>query len=506
MKYPTETSSLCFLEMFEPIVQTLYELCKIDTLDVALANGMVGEDMGYVLSCNFQETIQELEENPPMEEWEEKEAIRRAAELPQDKPVPSIVKAPIVEIKPLPSHLKYAFLGYEETLPVIISSKLSREQEEALIQVLKQHKEAIGWTMAGIKGISPTLCMHRILLEDEAKPVRQPQRRLNPPMMDVVKKEVLKLLHIGMIYPISDSQWVSPTQVVLKKSGLTVDKVKVDTIRTLPYPTNVHEVRSFLCHAGFYRRFIKDFSKIFAPLCKLLQKDCEFIMSEECKEAFDMLKEKLISAPIIQPPNWSEPFEIMSDAGYYALGAVLGQRVGRAPHVIQYASTMMNEAQRNYTTIEKEFLAVVFALEKFRPYILGAKVIIFMDHAALRHLVNKKESKPRLMRWVLLLSEFDVELKDKKGTTNTVADHLSRIVQEKPQEVLESAIQATFPDDTLLALSSIEPGYAHIVNFLVLQEFPKGLSRSQRDKIKSDAKYYVWDDPYLWKFCATPSH
>ncbi|XP_074298328.1 uncharacterized protein LOC141629184 [Silene latifolia] len=163
---------------------------------------------------------------------------------------------------------------------------------------------------------------------------------------------------------------------------------------------------------------------------------------------------------------------------------------------------MMNEAQRNYTTTQKEFLAVVFALEKFRPYILRAKVIIFTDHASLRHLVNKKESKPRLMRWVLLLREFDVELKDKKGSTNTVADHLSRIVQEESQEVLKSPIQATFLDDTLLALSSIEPWYAHIVNFLVLQEFPKGLSRSQREKIKSNAKYYVWDDPYLSKFCA----
>ncbi|XP_074300626.1 uncharacterized protein LOC141631917 [Silene latifolia] len=590
MKYPTKTSSLCFLEIFEPIVQTVYELCKVDALDVVLTNGLVGEDVGYALSCNLQETIKDLEENPPMEEWEEKEEIwkttgnsHRASfpvpelapcenppvqdffflyskwleELPKEKPVPSIVKPPIVKLKPLPSHLKYAFLGDGETLPVIISSKLTKEREEALIRVLKQHKETIGWTMADIKGISPTLCMHRILLEDEAKPVRQPQRRLNPPMMDVVKKEVLKLFHVGMIYPISDSQWVSPTQVVPKKSGLTVvenhedhvenfievfmddftvhqsfedclshltwvlqrcidtnlvlnhekchfmvdegivlghvissrgievDKAKVDTIRTLPYPTNVREMRSFLGHTGFYRRFIKDFSKIATPLCNLLQKDCEFIMSEEFKGAFDMLKEKLISAPIIQPPNWNEP-----------------QRVGRAPHVIQYASTMMNEAQRNYTTTEKEFLAVVFALEKFRPYILGAKVIIFTDHAALRHLVNKKESKPRLMRWVLLLSEFDVELKDKKGTTNTVADHLSRIVQEKSQEVLESPIQASFPDDTLLALSSIEPWYAHIVNVLVLQEFRKGISRSQRDKIKSDAKYYVWDDPYLWKFCA----
>ncbi|XP_074266881.1 uncharacterized protein LOC141590173 [Silene latifolia] len=161
MKYPTETSSLCFLKIFEPIVQTVYELCKIDTLDVALTNGLVGEDMGYALSCNLQETIKELEENPPMEEWEEKEEIRKTAqnkhrascpdpelapceftpvqeycflssklleELTKEKPIPSVVKAPIVEMKPLPSHLKYAFLGDEETLPVIISSKLSREQ------------------------------------------------------------------------------------------------------------------------------------------------------------------------------------------------------------------------------------------------------------------------------------------------------------------------------------------------------------------------------------------
>ncbi|XP_074271639.1 uncharacterized protein LOC141595571 [Silene latifolia] len=154
--------------------------------------------------------------------------------------------------------------------------------------------------MADIKGISPTLCMHRILLEDEAKPVRQPQRRSNPPMMEVVKKE----------------------GHVVSSKGIEVDKAKVDTIRTLPYPTIVCEVRYFLGHAGFYRRFIKDFSKNAAPLCKLLQKDCGFIMSEEFKEAFDKLKERLISAPIIQPPNWSEPFEIMSDASNSALGAV----------------------------------------------------------------------------------------------------------------------------------------------------------------------------------------
>ncbi|XP_027157577.1 uncharacterized protein LOC113759208 [Coffea eugenioides] len=136
--------------------------------------------------------------------------------------LPSIVQAPKVELKQLPDNLKYAFLGDGDTLPVIISSKLTALEEEKLIRVLKDHKEAIGWTVADIKGLSPATCMHRILLEDGAKPSREAQRRLNSPMMEVVKKEVLKLLDTGIIYPISDSKWVSPVQVVPKKTGITV--------------------------------------------------------------------------------------------------------------------------------------------------------------------------------------------------------------------------------------------------------------------------------------------
>jgi hypothetical protein len=139
-------------------------------------------------------------------------------------PLPSIEKPPTLELKPLPQNLKYAYLGESETLPVIISSNLEAEQEGKLLEILKTHKKAIGWTLADIPGISPSMCMHRILLEDGAKPVRQPQRRLNPLILDVVKKEVTKLLQAGIIYPISDSQWVSPVQVVPKKTGLTVVK------------------------------------------------------------------------------------------------------------------------------------------------------------------------------------------------------------------------------------------------------------------------------------------
>ncbi|XP_071923539.1 uncharacterized protein [Coffea arabica] len=145
-----------------------------------------------------------------------------------ERVLPSVVQAPVLELKPLPEHLKYAYLGDNETLPVIISSALSKTQEEKLIRVLREHKEAIGWTIADIKGISPAICMHRIRLEEDVKPVRQAQRRLNPLMMEVVKKEILKLLDVGIIFAISDSPWVSPVQVVPKKAGVTVEANQTD--------------------------------------------------------------------------------------------------------------------------------------------------------------------------------------------------------------------------------------------------------------------------------------
>ncbi|KAK8713007.1 hypothetical protein V6N13_148235 [Hibiscus sabdariffa] len=118
-------------------------------------------------------------------------------------------EAPQVELKDLPKHLKYAFLGYNDTLPVIVSNKLSKREEDDLVEVLRAHKEAIGWTIADIKGLSPSTCIHKIKVDEDAKPSREGQRRLNPPMMEVVKKEIQKLLDADIIYPISDSNWVS---------------------------------------------------------------------------------------------------------------------------------------------------------------------------------------------------------------------------------------------------------------------------------------------------------
>ncbi|GJS78113.1 reverse transcriptase domain-containing protein [Tanacetum coccineum] len=491
---------------------------------------------------------------------------------------------PDLELKDLPSHLEYAFLEGDDKLPVIIAKNLKDEDKTALIKVLKSHKHAIAWKISDIKGIDPQFCTHKILMEENAKPVVQHQRRVNPKIHEVIKQEVIKLLDAGLIYPISDSPWVSPVHCVPKKGGITVvkneeneliptrlvtgwrvcidyrklndatrkdhfplpfmdqmlerlagneyycfldgfsgyfqipidpldqekttftcpygtfayrrmpfglcnapgtfqrcmvaifhdmiektmevfmddfsvfgdsfssclsldkmlqrwievDKSKVDVIAKLPHPTTVKGIRSFLGHAGFYRRFIQDFSKIARPMTHLLEKETSFIFSKECIEAFETLKMKLTQAPILVAPDWDLPFEIMCDASDFAVGAVLGQRKTKHFQPIHYASKTMTEAQAHYTTTEKELLAVVYAFEKFRPYLVLSKSIVYTDHSALKYLLAKQDAKPRLLR---------------------------------------------------------HENY-HAGNFVI-----KGMSSQQKRKFFKDVKRYFWDDPFLFKIC-----
>ncbi|KAI3509271.1 hypothetical protein L1887_24431 [Cichorium endivia] len=227
--------------------------------------------------------------------------------------------------------------------------------------------------------------------------------------------------------------------VVLSR-GIEVDRAKIEVIERLPPPTNVKGVRSFLGHAGFYRRFIKDFSKIARPLTELLAKDTPYDMSSACIGAFNTLKEALISAPIIQPPDWTLPFELMWDASNYAIGSVLGQRKDRKLHAIYYGSKTLDPAQTNYTMTEKELLAVVYSMEKFRPYLVGSKI------------------------------------KDKKGAENAVADHLSRL--ELHKDVRSLPIDDSFPDDKLFAVSNNDqPWFADFVNFLACDSCSDGVLR-----------------------------
>nr|GEY17814.1 hypothetical protein [Tanacetum cinerariifolium] len=375
----------------------------------------------------------------------------------------------VVELKDLPPHLEYAFLEGDDKLPVIIAKDLKDEEKIALIKVLKSHKQALAWQVSDIKGINPEFCTHKILMEDYFKPAVQHQRRVNPKIHEVIKKEVLKLLDAELIYPISNSPWVSPVHCVPKKgsftiveneeneliptrlvmgwrekshfmvkvgivlghkilkNGIKVDKAKVDVIAKLPHPTTVKGIRSFLGHAGFYRRFIQDFSKIARTMTRLLEKDTPFFFSKECIEAFQTLKKKLTEAPILVAPDWDLPFELMCDASDFAIGAVLRQRKTKHFQPIHYASKTMTDAQAHYTTTEKELLAVVYAFEKFRPYLVLSKSIVYTDHTALKYIFNKQDAKPRFLQLVLLLQEFDIIIRDKKGAENLAADHLSRL-------------------------------------------------------------------------------
>ena len=175
----------------------------------------------------------------------------------------------------------------------------------------------------------------------------------------------------------------------------------------------------------------------------------------------------------------------MCDASDYAVGAVLGQTKDKKHHAIAYASKTLTRAQLKYATTKKELLAVVFAIDKFRSYLVGAKIIVYTDHA-----------KPRLIRWILLLQEFDIEIKDKKGVENSVADHLSRIHFTNMQEL---PINDFLRDDMLLKVTDVTPWYVDIVNFMVAGYVRPG---ENKKKLVYESKCHLWDDPYLYRVCA----
>ncbi|KAM2425279.1 hypothetical protein ACFX1W_022738 [Malus domestica] len=221
IKFSKDDHSCFSIGAFDALAQEFLDSLEDDPLETTIAQG-IGLKPNLAIPNVAQAEIVAAFESLPQHRGKPSNLI--PISVSTNTLLPSMIQAPVLELKPLPDHLKYVFLGDEETLPVIVSSSLTAIEEEKLIRVLKEHKIAIGWTLADIKGISPTTCMHRIFLEEEAKPTREAQRRLNPPMMELVKKKIIKLLDCGVIYPISDSRWVSPVQVVPKKFRVTVVK------------------------------------------------------------------------------------------------------------------------------------------------------------------------------------------------------------------------------------------------------------------------------------------
>ncbi|KAL4308723.1 hypothetical protein GQ457_01G012200 [Hibiscus cannabinus] len=377
-------------------------------------------------------------------------------------------------------------LEKNETLPVIISSKLQADQEEKLIATLRQHKEALGWTIVDIKGINPTICMHKILLDDDHKPTVDAQRRLNQAMKDVneliptrtvtgwrvcmdyrkfnkaTRKDHFPLPFIDqMLDRLAEKQFYCFLDGYSGYNQIAIapeDQSK--TTFTFPYGTFAFLQMPFgLCNApATFQRcmtaifsdlnedcleiFMDDFSTFgdnfdncLSNLEKVLKRcketnlvlnweKCHFMVDEgivlghkisskgmkgrpfefnnDCTKAFNLLKQKLVTAPIVEPPDWKLPFELMCDASDYAVGAVLGQRKGKIFHPIYYASKTLNDAQVNYTTKEKEILAVIFAFDKFRSYLIGTKVEV--SNREIKSILEKVVN-PNRKDWSLRLDD-----------------------------------------------------------------------------------------------------
>nr|GEV95784.1 DNA-directed DNA polymerase [Tanacetum cinerariifolium] len=242
---------------------------------------------------------------------------------------------PEVELKELPPYLEYAFLGDNEKWPVIIAKDLSVNEKSALINVLKSRKKAIAWKLTDIRGIDPEFCSHKFLLEEDfsQKPLEQTMEVFMDDFLVFGNSFSTCLTNLEkMLKRCEDTKlalnWEKTHLMVkegivlghkISKKGIEVDKAKIEVISKLPHPTTVKGIRSFLGHAGFYRRFIKDFSKISRPMTHLLKKNSPFIFLNECIQAFRTLKENLTKAPILIALNWDQPFELMCDASDYAV-------------------------------------------------------------------------------------------------------------------------------------------------------------------------------------------
>nr|GEV65093.1 reverse transcriptase domain-containing protein [Tanacetum cinerariifolium] len=234
----------------------------------------------------------------------------------------------------------------------------------------------------------------------------------------------------------------------------------------------------------------------------LLEKNSPFLFSNECIQAFRTLKEKLIEAPILIAPNWEQPFELMCDASDYVVGAVLGQRVEKHFWPFHYASKTINQAETNYTTTEKEMLAVVYAFEKFRSYLIMNKSIVYTDHSALKYLFAKKDPKARLLRWILLFQEFNFKVIDTKGAENYAANHLSRLENPYENVFYPKEINETFPHESLNKVAHQDPStpwFADFANYHARKFIIKGMTTQQKQKNFKDVRHYFWDYPYLFR-------
>ncbi|GJY22792.1 reverse transcriptase domain-containing protein, partial [Tanacetum coccineum] len=414
-----------------------------------------------------------------------------------------------LKLKPLPDNLEYVFLEEPSFLPVIISSRLSAQNQSKLVSILKKHKEAFAWKTTDIPGGITAVTNEN----DELVPTRIVMgwrvcidyHKLN----EATVKDHFPLPFMDQMFErLAGNKYFYFLDGFFGYFQIPIDPMDQEkTTFTCPFETYAYRRMPFgLCNAlATFQRcmlaifhdmieesvevFMDDFSVFgdsfdkclnnldkMLQRCKdahlvlnwenchfmvkegivlghkLLEKDTPFEFDDECQKAFELLKEKLTCAPVIISPNWNLSFELMYDAFDFAVKVVLGQKNGKNFHPIYFASKTLNPAQQKYIVTEKELMAVVFAFDKFRSYLILSKTIVHTDHSVLKHLFKKQDAKPCLIRWILLLQEFDIEIKDRKGTENVVVYHLSRIKNDEISD--ESEVDDNFPGETLMEINT----------------------------------------------------
>jgi hypothetical protein len=265
---------------------------------------------------------------------------------------------------------------------------------------------------------------------------------------------------------------------IVSKQGIATDPDKVAIIVQLSQPNTITEVRAFLGHVGYYRRYIYKYANIALPLTELTKKtEIPPVWTETCTKAFETLKHKLTSAPVLIPPDWNKDFEVYVDASNVAIGSVLSQKDEKGhDRPIYFASRQLAAAEKNYTVTEREALGMIFSVQKFRHYLLGYKFTFHVDHDALKYMINKPQLSGQIARWVLLLQEFNFTIQVRPGKSHANADHLSRINLELGSE----PINDDFPDAALFQVEVIPTEYADIIHFLSTGQFPIDYSEKQK--------------------------
>ena len=326
------------------------------------------------------------------------------------------------------------------------------------------------------------LCVHTLKREDHVPQLRQVFDKcrvyricLNPDKCKFMVRQGRILGHI------------------VSANGIATEEEKIKVILELPRPEDYKGVQIFMGHCGYYRRFIYMYAEVAKPLYALL---IIFEWTEECEESFHKLKQALVTAPILKAPDWNIPFHVHIDASNFAIGCILAQpHEGNIDLPICYASRQLNSAEKNYTTTEREGLTMVYAVKKFRHYLLANKFIFFVDHHALLYLVNKPCSTGRIVRWFVILLEFDFTVTVKPGKSNQRADHLSRITNgEAP-----TGVDDDLPDAKLFTIE-IAPRWAKgIISILSVKLSVKPDEPLQSERIWKQVEPYTLISGRLYK-------